>query len=464
MSEFDSCRIGGVGVRFDGDGALEFHSSSPTSSGILVSERKALRQLSRIRKSYSLTNCFICEPSGGLSLNEDDRTVLRLLLPHSSPSWLPLSCLDARHHSQILSAVADQLCEWHSVGVIHRTISPNCILVDPSPPSSTKIVGPAVVLLHWACSSFFDATSNAMITHSKLLHRIPSFAAPGRLRLESGASPSPSEDFYGLGLMVRSSLHSGADGILKQPSSVPDGGNAAADLSAHSSLNQPSNSDSFWSLHVLRKPASTVLDHILQPDPLLSAFQPSKLQSLISAHGSQVFTASCASLAESHQSNTDMLASLSISVSAFKSSAESEVASLAWIQSIICELVSGKCVSALLCREVLNVFVTGVSVKKDVICFLHMLVQDHVLFKPVTWFTYLDIHALKQYDISVEKSTTLMQQYPTLDPCIQALLLHLAVCPYFMPFDELVSIVKVRDCILWLDTFRIYVPVACIQT
>ena len=453
MTEFDSCRIGDVGVRFDGGGALEFHSTLPSSSGTLVSERKALCQLFRTRTSYSLSSCFICEPSGSLSLNEDGCTVLRVLLPHSSPSWLPLDCVDAHHHSQILSTVADQLCEWHSVGVIHRTISPSCILVDLSPPSSTKQSGPVVVLLHWACSSFFDASSNAVITHSKLPHRVPSFTAPERLRLDAGAQPSPSEDFYGLGMIVRSLLNSVGASILKQPSSVPNGGASSADLSAPS-LNEPLNSDWLWSLHVLNKPASTVLDHILQPDPLLRAFRPSNLQKLIEVHGSQVFTASCSSFVERHQSDTDMLALLSISASTLKSSTDSEVASLAWIQDIICELVVGKCVASLLCREILNVFVTGVSVKKDVIMFLHKLVQNRVLFKPVTWFTYLDIDALKQNDISVEKSTSLMQQYTTLDPCIQAFLLHLAVCPYLMPFDELVGIVKVGQCHPRFDAYH----------
>lgn len=434
MIELDGCRIGDVVVRFDGNSELEFRSTSASCIALLHSERKALTQLSRVRKMFSLSNCFICEPSGSLLLDDDGCTTLRLLLPHASPTWVSLNCVESSVRCRVLSIVADQLCDWHSVGVTHRTMSPNCILVDASPPASANTPGPAVVLLHWACSSIFDSTSDAFTVHANLPHMVPSYAAPERLRWGDGSPPSPSEDFYGLGVIVKTHA---AEGVQGGATSTGPGA-SSANFSFPLACNNTLTSDELWHLLISNQPASTVLEFFLQPDRYQRAFNPSCLQKLIETHGSEVFATSCLPLV-ANQTTEGLLGILS------ETSSDSNVASVSWIQTVVGEIMHGKCVSASLYREILKMVVIGVTSKKEIIAFLHQLLQDRVLSNPYPWFTCFKIEALINYDFFVEKSEALVQQYSLMHPSIQTMLLHMAVCPYFIPYDELVGIVQVRD-------------------
>ena len=434
MIDLEGCRIGDVAVRFDGDGVLEFRSSSSCSTGLLFSERKALALLSRVRKALSLSNCLICEPSGGLCIDDDGFATLRLLLPHASPTWLPLDSIDPRIRCQILSRVADQLCDWHSVGVVHRTVSPNFILVDPSPPASANIEGPAVVLLHWACSSIFDITTNSFTIHSILPHRVPSYAAPERLRWGDKSPPSPCEDFYGLGVIAKSCAISERADCTQELNSAPPMETCSANFFLPSEFNKPLTSDRLWHLFLSSTPDSTVLDVFLQPDSFLRAFRPFDLQRLIDLHGSEVFSASSLPLV-ANRTPKDLNATLSASIS--ETAADFNVASIDWIQNLVIEIMNGKCISASFFQEILKLVVIGVTSKKDIVLFLQKLLQDRVLFKPASWFAYFDIEALKQYDVFAEKSTALMQQYATMESSIQAVLMHMAACPYFIPYHEL---------------------------
>lgn len=433
MRELDGCRIGDVVVRFDGNSELEFRSTSTSCIALLHSERKALTQLSRVRKMFSLSNSFICEPSGSLLLDDDGCTTLRLLLPHASPSWVPLNCVESSIRCRVLSIVADQLCDWHSVGVTHRTVSPNCILVDTTPPASANTPGPAVVLLHWACSSIFDSTSDAFTVHANLPHLVPSYAAPERLRWGDSSPPSPSEDFYGLGVIVKNYSADDVQGDSSTPTRA-----SSPIVSSPSTCNNTLTSDELWQLLISNQPASTVLEFFLQPDRHLRAFNPSCLQKLIETHGSEVFATNCMPLV-ANQTTENLLGILS------ETSGDSNVASVSWIQTVVGEIMHGKCVSASLCREILKMVVIGVTSKKEIVAFLHKLLQDRVLSNPCPWFTCLKIEALSNYDFFVEKIEALVQQYSLMHPSIQTMLLHMAVCPYFIPYDELVGIVQVRD-------------------
>jgi hypothetical protein len=423
-TDLHCCGIGDVGVRLIDGAVLEFRSASPCSVGLICQERKALAQLCRIRQVYSLSNCFVCEPSGGLSLDDDGCTVLRMLLPHASPSWVPLHSVDASIRSKVLSVVAGQLCDWHSVGVVHRTVAPNCIIVDPSPPSSASIAGPAVVLLHWACSSIFNGQSKAFTTLSNSPHRVPSYAAPERLRWKDASPISPCEDFYGLGLIVKRYVSSDKDTPAKDSFS-----------------GFPLNPEQLWKLLITSNPVSTVLDYVLQPDCLLRAFRPSALQNLILAHGSEVFASPCQSLLEQTEPETGSNDAVSGPLSPI--SADSTIASLYWIENCVRELVDGECIKELLVREISKLIVIGVTVQKDVLRFLRTLLHNRVLMRITPWFVYVDIDAVKQCDAFVEKSSVLMRQYDSVNPCTQVILLRMAACPYFMPIRELLGTVQV---------------------
>jgi len=85
----------------------------------------------------------------------------------------------------------------------------------------------------------------------------------------------------------------------------------------------------------------------------------------------------------------------------------------------------------------------GATTEKDIISFLKKLSHDRVIFRPAPWFTYLDVNALKSYEVFVEKSDALMQKWDTMHSGIQIMLLHLAVCPYFIPYYDLVDIAQV---------------------
>jgi hypothetical protein len=270
-------------------------------------------------------------------------------------------------------------------------------------------------------------------------HRVPSYAAPERLRWTGGSLSSPCEDFYGLGIIVRNHSSAGGGGgdCLQEPNCAAQI-SASAKLSCSHESSTPWTPDRLWSILVSSKPSTTVLDVFLQPDCFQRAFKSSDLQKLIELHGSDVFISSCLPLVEI-QTNADPLLPRVIS----ETSGDSDVASFPWIQAVACEIMDGKCISASLCQEILKLVVVGETSKKDIIIFLQNLLQDRVLFKPVPWFTYFDIEALKQYDVFIEKSAALIQQYDTMDPSIQAILLHMAACPYFIPFHELVSLVQV---------------------
>jgi hypothetical protein len=428
MTDLDSCSVGDVSVSFDGGGVLEFRSASPSGIGSMCVERKALLHLRRVRRMFSLSNCLICEPTGGLSFDDDGRTVLRMLLPHESQSWLPLHHVEASIRSKVLSIVADQLCDWHSAGIIHRTMSPNCILVDPSPPSSANFAGPAVVILHWACCTIFDAASKAFVNLSNSPHRVPFYAAPERLRWADASPISPCEDFYGLGMIVKEYLS-------------PDKAGPVNGFSTK--IKNPLKADELWHLHVSNNPVSTVLDHILQPDCLLRAFRPIALQTLIELHGSEVFASPCKSLFEQNELNYISGLNAALSSSPSQIAADSDVASLSWIESCVHDLVDGKCVKALVIGEVLKLIVLGVTVRRDIIQFLRKLIRDRVLIRLTPWFVFVDLDALKQCEAFVEKSTVLMRVYDSMNPTMQSVMLHLAACPYFVPFHKLLAIAQV---------------------
>lgn len=431
MTDLEGCRIGDVGVRFNGGGALEFRSASPGNTALLLSERKALVELSRIHKELSLSSCLICEPSGGVCVGDDGCTTLQLLLPYASSSWVPLCDVEPSILSKVLVAVANQLCEWHSAGVVHRTISPSSILVDPNPSSSLKITGPAIVLLHWACCSTFNATSNTFSFYSNLPHRVPSYAAPERLLSVDSSPPSPFEDFYGLGLVVKRSLHT------HEPECLPAPNSDASDRVPSVNFSSLSG-DSLWRTVIFSKPASTVLDYFLQPDFILRSFSRARLQRLIELHGDALFSSSCSSLNEQSESDSDFFAAF-----AGPLPGKSAVASLSWIQSVATEIIDGKCLGAAFSREIQKLALVGATTEKDIISFLKKLSHDRVIFRPAPWFTYLDINALKSYDVFVEKSDALIQKWDTMHSAIQIMLLHLAVCPYFIPYYDLVDIAQV---------------------
>jgi hypothetical protein len=222
--------------------------------------------------------------------------------------------------------------------------------------------------------------------------------------------------------------------------------NKAASISARNTC------DMFWHLLVSDKPATTVLDYILQPDPLRRAFKPMALQKLIQLHGPEVFSSSCSSLDGSTSHSHDLL-SLCRS-----SAASAQVATTSWIQGLASELVDGLGMSEVLSRELLSRAVAGTTLQKDISQFLQKLVEDLVLCRVVPWFTYLNIEKLTEYGAFVEKSTLLFQQHPALEPCVQAFLLHMAVCPYFIPFDELAGAVQVCCIVLCCPPPRCHVP------
>jgi hypothetical protein len=434
MSDLEGCRIDDVGVRFNGGGALEFWSASPGNTALLLSERKALVELSCIRKTLSLSSCLICEPSDAVCVGDDGCTTLKLLLPYASPSWVPLCDVEPSILPKVMVAVANQLCEWHSAGVVHRTMSPSCILVDPSPigPSSLKITGPAIVFLHWACCSTFNKTSNTFSFYSNVPHRVSSYAAPERLLSEDCSPPSPCEDFYGFGVIVKRLLYA------HEPEVFPESNRGSTGVGVPSVNVSSLSGDGLWRTVISSKPVSTVLDHILQPDCILRAFSRARLQRLIELHGDAVFSSSCSSLNEQSQSDSDFVAAF-----AGVLPGKSAVASLSWLQTVVTEIVDGKCVGAAFSREIQKLIQVGTTTEKDVISFLKTLSSDRVIYRPAPWFTYLDINTLKVYDLFVEKSDALMQKWDILHSDIQIILLHLAVCPYFLPYYDLVDIAQV---------------------
>jgi hypothetical protein len=174
---------------------------------------------------------------------------------------------------------------------------------------------------------------------------------------------------------------------------------------------------------------------------LLRAFRPSALQNLIELHGAEVFASPCKSLFEQNGCASFLNSALSSALS--PTSADSDSASLSWIESCVRELVDGKCIKATIVREILKLIVVGVTLKKDVILFLKKLINDRILIRLTPWFVFVDIDALKQFDAFVEKTSVLMWQYDSMNPSLQSVLLHLAACPYFIPIHKLLSIVQV---------------------